>query len=194
MSIAETPPATTIRYLIDAKGSTFTVRAFATGMLSAFGHSPTIAIPDFQGEVQFSSSTLEDASLRLVIQAASSTVTDDISNKDRREMERQMHDDVLEVDSYPEITYECPRVSSVQKISEGSYSVSLDGELTLHGVTRSQPVAAKVTLKGDVLRANGDFSILQSDYEIRPVSAVGGTIKLKDELKLSFIISARRQA
>jgi polyisoprenoid-binding protein YceI len=70
----------------------------------------------------------------------------------------------------------------------------LDGELTLRGVTRSQPVAAKVTLKGDVLRATGDFSILQSDYEIRPVSAVGGTIKLKDELKLSFIISARKQA
>ncbi|MGA2645767.1 MAG: YceI family protein [Candidatus Sulfotelmatobacter sp.] len=194
MSIAETPPATTARYLIDAKGSTFTVRAFATGVLSVLGHSPTIAIPDFQGEVQFSSSTLEDASLRLVIQAASSTVTDDISNKDRREMERQMHDDVLEVDSYPEIIYECPRVSSVQKISEGSYSVPLDGELTLRGVTRSQPVAATVTLKGDVLRATGDFSILQSDYEIRPVSAVGGTIKLKDELKLSFIISARRQA
>jgi polyisoprenoid-binding protein YceI len=194
LSIAETPPATTVRYLIDAKGSTFTVRAFATGMLSAFGHSPTIAIPDFQGEVRFSSSTLEDASLRLVIQAASSTVTDDISNKDRREMERQMHDDVLRVDSYPEIIYECPRVSSVQRISGGSYSVSLDGELTLRGVTRSQPVAAKVTLKADVLRATGDFSILQSDYEIRPVSAVGGTIKLKDELKLSFIISARKQA
>jgi polyisoprenoid-binding protein YceI len=194
LSIAETKPATTVRYLIDARGSSFTVRAFATGVLSAFGHSPTIAIPDFQGEVEFSSSTLEDASLRLVIQAASSTVTDDISNKDRREVERQMHDDVLEVDSYPEIIYECPRVSSMQKISDGSYSVLLDGELTLRGVTRSQAVAAKVTFKSDVLRATGDFSILQSDYEIRPVSAVGGTIKLKDELKLSFVISARKQA
>ena len=194
MSIAETPPATTVRYLIDARGSTFTVRAFATGMLSAFGHSPTIAIPDFEGEVQFASSTLEDSSLRLVIRAASLTVTDDISKKDRQEIERQMHNDVLEVDGYPEIIYECPRVSSIQRITEESYTVSLDGELSLHGVTRSHSVAAKVTLKADVLRAIGDFSILQSDYQIRPVSAVGGTIKLKDELKLSFNISARKQA
>jgi polyisoprenoid-binding protein YceI len=194
LSIAETPPATTVRYLIDARGSTFTVRAFASGMLSAFGHSPTIAIPDFEGEVQFASSTLEDSSLRLVIRAASLTVTDDISKKDRQEIERQMHNDVLEVDGHPEIIYECPRVSSIQRISEGSYSVSLDGELSLHGVTRSHSVAAKVTLKADVLRAVGDFSILQSDYQIRPVSAVGGTIKLKDELKLSFNISARKQA
>ena len=32
----------------------------------------------------------------------------------------------------------------------------------------------------------------QSDYEIKPVSAAGGTVKLKDELKLSFDIVARK--
>jgi polyisoprenoid-binding protein YceI len=192
LSTVGTPPATTVRYLIDAKGSTFIVRAFATGMLSAFGHSPTIATPDFHGEVQWSSSALEDASLRLVIQAASLTVTDDISDKDRREIERKMHAEVLETDSFPEIVYDCPRVSSFQKMGDGLYSVALNGELSLHGVTRNQPVSARVTLKGDTLRATGEFSVRQSDYEIKPVSAAGGTIKLKDELKLSFDITARK--
>jgi hypothetical protein len=45
-----------------------------------------------------------------------------------------------------------------------------------------------------MLRAAGEFSVRQSDYEIRPVSALGGAVKLKDELKLSFDISARKQA
>jgi polyisoprenoid-binding protein YceI len=162
-------------------------------MLSAFGHSPAIAIPDFQGEIQFGTDTLEDASLRIVIQAASLVVTDDISAKDRQEIERRMHEEVLEADSFPEIIYECPRVASVQKLGEGFCSVSLDGELALHGVTRSQPVAARVTLKGDRLRTTGEFSMCQSDYGIRPVSAAGGTVKLKDELKLAFDISARKQ-
>ncbi len=191
MSTAETP-ATMVRYSIDAKGSRFTVRAFAVGMLSAFGHNPTILIPDFRGDVQLSSS-LGDSSLRILIQSHLLTVTDDISNKDREEIERRMHDEVLETESYPEIIYECPRTLSMQKIGEGLYSVALSGELTLHGVTHSQPVQARVTLKGDVLRAAGEFSIRQSDYEIRPVSAAGGTVKLKDELKLSFDISARKQ-
>ena len=66
----------------------------------------------------------------------------------------------------------------------------MNGELTLHGVTLNQAISARVTLKGDTLRAAGDFSIRQSDYEIRPVSAAGGTVKLKDELKLSFDIAA----
>jgi polyisoprenoid-binding protein YceI len=194
LSTVGTPPATTVRYLIDAKGSTFTVRAFATGMLSAFGHNPTIAISDFQGEVQWTSSALEDASLRLVIQAASLVVTDDISDKDRQEIERRMQNEVLETDGFSEITYESPRVSSIQKMGEGVYSAALNGELALHGITQNQPISARVTLKGDTLRAAGEFSMRQSDYEIKPVSAAGGTVKLKDELKLSFDITARKQS
>jgi len=163
-------------------------------MLSAFGHNPTIAIPDVQGEVQFASGTLEDATLRIVIQAASLVVTDDISDNDRQEIERRMHDEVLETDGFPEIIYECSHASSIQKMGEDLYVVALNGELALHGVTHNLPVSARVTLKGDIVRAAGEFSIRQSDYEIRPVSAAGGTVKLKDELKLSFDISARKQA
>jgi polyisoprenoid-binding protein YceI len=181
----------TVRYLVDGKGSKFTVRAFATGLLSAFGHNPTIAIPDFEGEVLVNSSALEQSSLRIVIQSASLVVTDDINDKDREEIERRMHEEVLESNGYAEIVYECSKMSA-SKTSEGQYWVALNGELSLHGVTRTQPVSARVTLNGDTLRAVGDFSVRQGDYEIKPVSAVGGTVKLKDELKLSFDITARK--
>ena len=69
-------------------------------MLSAFGHSPTIAIPDFEGEVKWTLSSLEDASLRIVVRASSLTVTDDISKSDRGEIERKMHEEVLETDGF----------------------------------------------------------------------------------------------
>lgn len=192
MATAETSATTKVRYVIDRQRSKFIVRAFAGGMLSSFGHNPTIAIRDFEGEVQCASNALEDASLRMVIQAASLSVTDDISTKDRQEIERRMHDEVLEADGFPEIVYQCDRVASLQKISESQYAVTLNGELALHGVTQVQPVSARLTMQGDTLRAAGDFSIRQSDYEIRPVSAAGGTVKLKDELKVSFDIAARK--
>jgi len=178
--------------VIDPKVSTFVVRAFATGLLSSFGHNPTIAIPDFEGEVRFTSDALEEASVRLVIRAASLAVTDDISAKDREEIERRMHDEVLETGGFEEIVYECNRGTPIQKLSENLYAVTLNGELSLHGVTRALPIAARVTMKGETLRAAGDFSVRQSDYEIHPVSAAGGTVKLKDELKLAFDIVARK--
>ncbi len=46
---------------------------------------------------------------------------------------------------------------------------------------------------GEMLRANGSFAVLQSDYRIQPVSVAGGTLKLKDELKFEFDIAARRR-
>jgi polyisoprenoid-binding protein YceI len=169
------------------------VRAFATGLFSSLGHSPTIAIREFTGEVSVNPHAVEQSSVRLVLHSALLTVTDDIREKDRAEINRTMHREVLESDGYPEIVYECSSLSA-KKTGEGQYAVTLNGELTLHGVTRVQAVLARVSLNGDTLRATGDFSVRQSDYEIRPVSAVGGTIKLKDELKLSFDISARRRA
>jgi polyisoprenoid-binding protein YceI len=185
-------PQTAVRYLIDGRNSTFTVRAFATGLLSPLGHNPTIAIPDLEGEIVFNREAMEQSSLRIVIHAASLTVTDDIREKDREEINRAMQQDVLESDSYPDIVYECSRLTA-SKVGEGQYWGALNGELTLHGVKRSQPVPVRISVNGDLLRATGDFSVRQSDYEIRPVSAAGGTIKLKDELKLSFDISAHKQ-
>jgi polyisoprenoid-binding protein YceI len=187
-----TPEGTTVHYIIETEGSTFTVKAFAAGLLSALGHNPTIAIPDFEGEIILNPDALEQSSLRMVIHSAFLAVTDDISQKDRDEINRRMHEEVLESDSFPAVVYECSRVSA-SKTGEGQYWAALNGELTMHGVKRSQPVSARVSVNGASLRAMGEFSIRQSDYEIRPVSALGGTVKLKDELKLSFDISARKQ-
>lgn len=182
----------TIPYVIETRRSSFTVRAFTTGLLSMFGHSPTLAIPDFDGEIVLNPGAIQQSSLRLVIHAASLEVTDDISKKDREEINRATRENVLEVEGYPEIIYECSRMT-VNKTGEGQYSVVLNGELVLHGVTQDQPVSARFSVSGETLRAAGNFSVRMSDYEIRPVSAAGGTMKVKDELMLAFDISARKR-
>jgi hypothetical protein len=63
----------------------------------------------------------------------------------------------------------------------------------MHGVTHSQPIAVRVALFGAMLRASGDFSLDQTDYNIKLISVAGGALKLKDELKFYFEIIARKQ-
>jgi polyisoprenoid-binding protein YceI len=183
----------TVHYLIDAKGSTFVAQVFAAGLLASFGHDPKIAIRDFQGEVIFTltSSTIESASLKLNIQADSLEVADDISDKDRQEIHRKMCDEALETDRFPEILYECSRVSASG--SGDRYWVALNGELTLHGITRPVPVSARVVINGNSVRATGDFAARQSEFEIKPVTAAAGAIRIKDEVKCQFDIVARKQ-
>ena len=180
------------RYVIDGRSSRFTVRAFATGLLSAMGHNPTVAVHDFSGEMKFNPDKLEAGSLKIIIKSSSLSVQDDISAKDLREMERLMNQEVLEAAKFPEILYEASNIF-VTKMAEMLYSATLKGNLTLHGVSHSLPINVRVALFGSMLRASGDFSLNQTDYDIKLVSVAGGALKLKDELKFSFEIVARRQ-
>lgn len=46
------------------------------------------------------------------------------------------------------------------------YSAPLNGNVTLHGVTNQQPVTAQVAVFGNKLRASGEFTLHQTDYQI----------------------------
>jgi polyisoprenoid-binding protein YceI len=179
-------------YILDVKASRFTVQAFATGMLSAMGHSPTIAIRDFSGEVDFNPETLQASGFRISIKTASLSVQDDISDKDRREIERMMNDQVLETAKYPDILYQAPSIA-ITRLGDALFSAALDGTLTLHGVISKQPVNARIAAFGTTLRASGEFMLSQAAYQIKPVSVAGGALKLKDEVKFSFEMVAREQ-
>jgi polyisoprenoid-binding protein YceI len=186
-------PGTTVgHYVLDKSASRFTVRAYATGMLSALGHNPTIRIRDFTGEASFDPDDLGKASLRIAIRADSLEVTDEISSNDRREIESMMNEKVLDSSTYPAIVFESA-ATSANPSGEGRFRATMNGKLSLRGVTRNLPVTAQVIVTGSILRASGEFSIRQSDYDIPPISVAGGTLKLKDELKFSFDVVARRQ-
>lgn len=184
---------TAVRYVIDSHGSMFVAQAFATGLLSSFGHSPKIAIRKFGGDLSFALTglTLEGGRLDIRIQAESLEVTDDIGEKDRQEIHRKMREEVLETDRFPEIVYECSRVSASG--SGDRYWVALNGQLTLHGETRPLPISARVIVNGNSLRATGEFSVRQKEFGIAPVSAAAGAIRIKDDVKCTFDIVARKQ-
>jgi polyisoprenoid-binding protein YceI len=183
---------TRVHYVTDNRASQFTVQVFSGGLLSAFGHNPTIAIREFTGVAQLNLENIEQSSLRVTIEAASLTVRDDISDKDRREMERTMQQEILETTSYPQIVYDCSSISS-EPAGEGQYSVTLNGDLTMHGVTRRQTIPARVAVTGEVVRAFGTFTLLQTDYGMKLASIAGGALKVMDELKFSFNVLARRK-
>lgn len=179
-------------YVLNPGISRFTVRVTASGMLSAFGHSPTIAVRDFSGEAWADPNALDGARMRLVAKAASLKVTDSISDKDRREIENEMNQNVLESAKFPEIVYECSRIS-VKPADNGPIAVSLAGTLTLHGISRGVTIAAQVVFLGETLKAFGEFSLRQSDFNIKQVSAIGGGLKVRDEVKIAFDLAGRRQ-
>src|SRR5262249_33614692 len=143
-------------------------------------------IRSFAGKVQFIDGTLDDASLQIVIKARSLTVIDEIKEKDREEIERTMLNEVLEAAVYPEIIFQSTSIT-VTRVTDHRYKARIIGDLTLHGVTRNGLwILSRIAMDGDALRTQGDFTIRQTDYQIKPVSVAAGALRLKDELKFSF--------
>jgi polyisoprenoid-binding protein YceI len=114
------------------------------------------------------------------------------SAMERREIERVMFDEVLQRSVYPRIAYKSSRVSA-SKTGENVFQVNLNGDLTLHGITRGVGLQAQVVAVEDRLQAQGSFILMQSDYGLRIASVAGSTLKLKDELRGAYFILGRRQ-
>ena len=168
------------------------MQAMAGGILSSLGHNPTIVFRDLSGDLQVDSADLKTSVVRITIKVDSLVALNDVRDEDRREIERRGREEVLEASKYSEITYDCSTVSA-SKTADGQYWVALSGQLTLHGITHDQPVSARVTFTDDLLRAYGECSLKQTAYGIKLVSAVGGTIKVKDDVKITFEVVAQTQ-
>jgi polyisoprenoid-binding protein YceI len=185
--IANTTVPANIKYRLDANQSKFIVRAFVGGLLSTFGHDHTISIREFTGEADITANAVQPASLQMNIKADSLAVIDKVSAKDKQEIETKMRQEVLETGQFPAIIFKSTNISA-NKTAEGQYDVQIWGDVTLHGVTKSIWFRGQMSLSGNSLRAKGDFALRMSEFKIKAVSAAGGTIKVKDELKFSFEI------
>ena len=162
---------------IDGARSTITVRVYKSGFFSAFGHDHEIQAPIESGEVK----GVENPSVDLRVAAHKLRVLDpEASEKTRAHIQETMEGGrVLDVTHFPEIGFESNAVER-----KGSDHWIVRGTLALHG--KERPVAADVTLKGEHYR--GSAILKQTDFGITPVTVAGGTVKVKDEVKIEFEI------
>jgi polyisoprenoid-binding protein YceI len=164
------------QHAIDAGKSVMTVRVYKAGLLSVAGHNHDIAAPIAGGAVDAAAHHVE-----LRANANALEVRDqDASDKDRAEIQKTMRGpQVLDAERYPEIVF---RSTSAEGAGTGAWKVQ--GNLTLHGQTRTVAV--------DVRETNGHYvgtsRLKQTDFGIKPIKVAGGTVRVKDEVRIEFDI------
>lgn len=183
----------TVRYVIDAPRSKFMARAFSGGLLWFKGHDHHLAAREFSGNVEITPESITPASLHLVVKAASLVETGEAFTEPQKQIiNKELHEIVLHPDQYPDITFRSTSVSA-KPAKGGGYEVEIDGDITLHGVTRRIDIPARVTLQGDDLRAVGEFSIDRGDFNVKATSAFHGLVRVRDRVKFTFDIVAHPQ-
>jgi polyisoprenoid-binding protein YceI len=127
----------------------------------------------------------------LTIRADSLAETRDVFTEQQKQIiNKELREIVLETARYPEITFRSTKVTG--KLNGQQFEVRIGGDLTLHGVTRRIVIPAQVTLSGDTLRAQGEFTVSRGDYKVKATSALHGTIRVRDKLRFMFDIVARQ--
>ncbi len=161
---------------IDSRTSSMTVRVYRAGVLSFAGHNHEIAAPVARGTVDTSGRRVE-----LYVNSGLLQVRDpEASDKDRAEIQSTMlGPQVLDAQRYPEIAF---RSTAVATTGAGAWRVQ--GDLSLHGQTHPVTVEVKQT-NG---RFTGSAEFRQTEFGITPVKVAGGTIRVKDEVRLEFDI------
>ena len=101
-----------------------------------------------------------------------------LTDGDRAEIKKTLGK-VLHTAQHPTITFRSRQVEG----PAGSFTV--DGELTVMGVTRPVMVQGRV-IDGRVV---GGATVVQSQWGIRPYSAFFGALKLSDEVKIDFDVA-----
>jgi|SRR5579872_2222841 len=163
---------------IDVQRSTITIHVGKAGLLSAAGHEHTIVAPISSGAIRESA----DPHVEFTVETAKMTVMPDpkVDAKTQETIQKDMEVMTLETGKFPRITF---RSTNISKLADGW---KVEGDLSLHGVTK--PVSLAVKKSGNSYTAR--TALKQTTFGIKPIS-VGGLVKVKDEVVLDFTIVPR---
>ena len=178
------------RYRFNPEQSRLTLQTFATGLLSFMSHNPTVAIRDFEGDVVFEDDMIAMMKLNLKMKAGSLSVGDAMKTSDRVEIESHRGRDHLKTAAFPEISYQAEAATS-ERIDGGHYRLGLNGTLMVRALSKPHQIGVDLKVFANGIRVTGETTLRQTEFGIQPVTALGGSFRLKDEVVLSFDLNAR---
>lgn len=112
-----------------------------------------------------------------------------LEDKDQRKIEENLAGkDVLDAGRYPEVCF-----SGEGLLPEaGAGATRVEGRLTIHG--ESRPLAVDVELREvrDRWVVAGEVRLRQTDFGVRPYSALFGALKVQDEVRVTWELAYQR--
>lgn len=168
----------------DATNAECSVLTFKEGLLSPVAHDLRLRVTRFSLEVDAAASAIVarfDTSSLLVDCPMKDGAENPsaLSASDKQKIATQIREDVLHFSRYPEAVF---RSSAVTARADGGYDV--EGELTLHGVTKR--LAARTRLVAG--RQQLELRLHQPDFGITPYRAMLGTLKIQADVVVSVTV------
>jgi polyisoprenoid-binding protein YceI len=119
------------------------------------------------------------------IQVDTTSIASDKTQRDNR-----LRTEGLQTDTYPTATFTLTQTVEIPAgaIAGTSSDVTLIGDLTIHGVTKSVQVPAQAQLSGGTIQVAGSITFPLSDYGMTSPNIGGFIVSIADQGTLEFVV------
>jgi hypothetical protein len=187
-------------YTIEAETSIIRVYVGRSGPLARLGHNHVIHSRELSGQINLAQDRLNSTgSFSFPV---NSFVVDDASERERAgdafesepgesaiegTRENMLGVTVLNADAYSEISV----TATPESISDDQWLLSL--ELAFQGNTISLEIPAQIELTGSRFSVDASFTLAHDDIGLSPFSALGGSLRVAEEIDFEMHIEASAQ-
>lgn len=134
--------------------------------------------------------TLTTSGTSATLTAASVTVDTTSIASDKSQRDDRLRREGLQTDQYPTATFTLTAPATLPSNAfDGSVvDVTLHGDLTIHGVTKSVDIPAKAQVSGSTIAVQGSISFPLSDYGMTAPNLGGFILSIADTGTLEFVV------
>ena len=136
------------------------------------------------------SATIASSGGSLSVTAAELSVDMTSITSDRQMRDNRLRNDGIQTDSFPTSTFKLgsPVTLPAEATTGVQVSLTLHGDLTLHGVTKTVDIPATAQLNGSVIQVLGSLTFPFSDFAINAPN-IGGFVSVEDNGTLEFQVN-----
>ena len=151
------------------------------GYIGFFSHT---SLEDIKGDNNQVASILDISTGEIVFQALIKSF-----HFDRALMEEHFNENYMESDKFPKSSFKgkITNLSSVDFSKNGNYSVTVEGDLTIHDVTNKISTKGTIEVITGGINANSKFNIVPEDYNI----IIPGVVRDKIDKNLEVTVSMK---
>jgi polyisoprenoid-binding protein YceI len=179
----------TDKFRFDSTNAVVQVHVGTSGAFGFLGHGHLMQAPIQLGTLVYHPDDPGQTSVELAVDATSLQVVDpELSVGDRKKILTTMQSErVLGVKEYPTISFKSTMVEP-----ERDHQLIIHGNLTIRDKTKQVIVHANLEQVGPAWNAAGQCQFKQTEFGIRPVTAGLGTVKVQDQVTITFQVVARQ--
>lgn len=150
-----------------------------SGKISFFSTTPIENIEAFNNEV---AAAVNTASGDVVFQVPIKSF-----KFEKQLMQEHFNESYMESDKFPKAEFK-GKMNPASFTKDGTYKTTVNGKLTIHGVTKDVQIPGTVIVKGGELTLNTKFNVATADYNIQIPSVAKGKIANQIEVTVNSVL------